>query len=302
MTKVSVVIPAWNAAAFIEKTLNSVREQTFRDYEIIVVDDGGSDSTKAVVDAWLKTHSLSGTCIRQENKKIAGARNTGMRAARGEFIALLDHDDLWYPLKLEKVMAAFSRHPEVDLIGHHINMTKDGKLVATIRKGPASSRMYERLLLVGNALAPSATVFRREKALSIGGFRENPEFNTVEDYDFWMRMSRVCKFHFLDEVLAEYPVVARSASSRVEYHHNNLETLLRDHFREYFGDRPGLAARLLMRRRLAAVYRSAAGALLESGEDAGKLREYVWRMLREFPLDPKNLVRAAQWAAGRARG
>ena len=75
-----------------------------------------------------------------------------------------------------------------------------------------------------------------------------------------------------------------------------LEALLRDHFREYFGERPGLAARLLMRRRLAAVYRSAVGQLLESGEDPEKLRNYVHRMLLEFPLDPKNLVRALQWA------
>ncbi len=296
MSKVSVVIPAWNAEAFIHKTLESVKKQTYTDYEIIVVDDGSGDETEKEVRNFLAAESVNGKCIRQENKKIAGARNTGMRAAQGEFIALLDHDDLWYPDKLEKVMAEFEDHPEVDLIGHHINMTKDGKLVATIRKGPASPRMYERLLLVGNALAPSATVFRKDKALAIGGFRENPEFNTVEDYDFWMRMSRVSKFRFIDEVLAEYPVVARSASSRVEYHHNNLEALLRDHFREYFGERPGLAARLLMRRRLAAVYRSAVGQLLESGEDPEKLRNYVHRMLLEFPLDPKNLVRALQWA------
>lgn len=296
MSKVSVVIPAWNAEAFIEKTLESIEKQTYKNHEIIVVDDGSGDGTEKKVRNFLAERSLNGICIRQENKKIAGARNTGMRAAQGEFIALLDHDDLWYPSKLEKVMAEFDRHPEADLIGHHINMTKDGKLVATMRKGPASPRMYERLLLVGNALAPSATVFRKDKALAIGGFRENPEFNTVEDYDFWMRLSRVGKFHFIDEVLAEYPIVARSASSRVQYHHDNLEALLRDHFREYFGERPGVIARLLMRRRLAAVYRSAAGQLLESGEDAGKLKDYVVRMLKEFPLDPKNLVRALQWA------
>lgn len=296
MSRVSVVIPAWNAAAFIEKTLESVRAQSYRNYEIIVVDDGSADSTKSLVDEYLSAHGLRGSCIRQENKKIAGARNTGMRAARGEFIALLDHDDLWYPPKLERVMAEFDRRPEMDLIGHHINMTKDGRLVATMRKGPASPRMYERLLFVGNTLSPSAAVFRKDKALAIGGFRENPEFNTVEDYDFWMRLSRTAKYHFIDEVLAEYPVVARSASSRVEYHHDNLEILLREHFREFFGSNPGLRARLLMRRRLAAVYRSAAGQLLESGENPGKLKEYVFRMLREFPLDPKNLVRAAQWA------
>lgn len=293
--RVSVVIPAYDAAAFIEKTLDSVRAQTYRDYEVIVVDDGSKDDTKGVVDRWLARHEVPGACIRQENKKIAGARNTGMRAARGEFIALLDHDDLWYPGKLAAVMREFDAHPEADLVGHHINVTKDGALVRTARKGPAVPRMYERLLFVGNAVAPSAAVFRKEKALEIGGFRENPEFDTVEDYDFWMRLSRVGTFRFLDWTLAEYPVVENSASSRVEYHHSNLEALLRDHFESHFQGRPGLRGRLKMRRRLAMVYRSALGALLAARADRPKQAEYAALMLRAWPLDPKNLARALQW-------
>lgn len=301
MTTVSVVIPAYNAAAFIEATLDSVRAQTYTDYEIVVVDDGSSDGTHAVVEAWLARHKASGRCIRQPNKMIAGARNTGLRAAAGAFIALLDHDDLWYPDKLERVMRAFAEHPEADLIGHHINMTKDGRVLRTIRKGPAAARMYERLLLTGNALGPSATVFRRDKALAIGGFRENPEFNTVEDYDFWMRLSRVARFFFVDETLAEYPVVERSASSRVEYHHSNLEALLQDHFATHFGPRPGLGDRLRMRRRLAAAHRSAVGALLEANASPAKTLRRAARMLGVWPFDPKNLGRAVQAAAAVVR-
>jgi glycosyltransferase involved in cell wall biosynthesis len=288
------VIPAYNAAAFIEKTLESVRAQTYRDYEIVVTDDGSKDDTQKVVEGWLARTGLPGRCIRQPNGKIAAARNTAMRASRGSLIALLDHDDIWYPEKLAKVTAVFDARPDVDLVGHHINVTKDGKVVWTAKKGPAGADMYERLLLVGNALAPSATVFKKDKALAIGGFRENPEFNTVEDYDFWMRFSKVASYHFIDEVLAEYPLVETSASSRVEYHHGNLETLLRVHFAEHFGPNPGLAARVAMRKRMAQVYRSAAGKLLESGAPKSRRSEYVVKMLKEFPLDPKNLARAAQ--------
>ena len=293
---VSVVIPAWNAAAFIEKTLDSVRAQSYTDYEIVVTDDGSSDDTKGVVDRWLALHGLRGRCLRQPNGKIAAARNTAMRAAQGAYIALLDHDDLWYPEKLAKVMAVFKARPDVDLVGHHINVTKDGRHVETLRKGPAVPRMYERLLLRGNALAPSATVFKRDKALSIGGFRENPEYNTVEDYDFWMRLSRVARYHFLDETLAEYPIVARSASSRVDYHYANLERLLRDHFAEHFGPRPGLSARWAMRRRLAAAYRSAAGMLVKADAPRDEQAKYMYRMIKTFPFDPKNAARFAFWA------
>jgi len=294
---VSVVIPAYNAAAFIEKTLDSIRAQTWSDYEVIVVDDGSADGTNGVVTRWLERHKVPGRCLRQANKKIAGARNAGMRAAQGEFIALLDHDDLWRPEKLARVMAEFAAHPQADLVGHHINVTKDGKLVWTARKGPASPRMYERLLFEGNALAPSAAVFRKDKALAIGGFREDPRYNTVEDYDFWMRLSRAGTFRFLDEVLAEYPLVENSASSRVAYHHGNLEALLRDHFAGYSSGRPGLWTRLLMRRRLAMVYRSAAGQLIAAKAPRAESGAYVLKMLRAFPCDVKNLLRALQWLA-----
>ena len=289
--KVSVVIPAWNAAAFIERTLDTVKAQTFADYEVIVVDDGSGDDTKGVVDRWLERTGTAGRCIRQANKKIAGARNTGMRAAQGELIALLDHDDLWYPEKLAACVEALT--PDVDLVCHWEKVVKDGALVRVAQNGPAEAATYEALLFQGNALSPSASVFRREKALAIGGFREDEQFNTVEDYDFWMRLSRTARFKFIEKVLGEYQVVERAASRRVVYHHDNTEALLRDHFKSLA---PTLRNRWRMRRRLAAVHRSALGQLLERGEDADLRRRYALRMLSTFPCDPKNLYRALQWA------
>lgn len=295
--RVSVVIPAYNAADFIERTLESVRAQTYRSYEVVVVDDGSTDSTHEIVTRWLALSGVAGTCIRQVNKRIAGARNAGMRAARGEFIALLDHDDLWDPEKLAVVMAEFDRHPEMDLVCHNERVTRDGVTVGITRNGPAVESMYEYLLLKGNALSPSATVVRRDKALAIGGFREDPEFNTVEDYDFWMRLSQRGRFHFLDRVLGEYTLVDRAASRRIEYHAANTVSMLQNHFRSHFGDDPGLFARLAIRRRLAVVYRSALRQLVTHSESPEIQQSYVWRMLRTFPFDPKNLARATEWIA-----
>ncbi|MBI5245396.1 MAG: glycosyltransferase [Elusimicrobia bacterium] len=295
--RVSVVIPAYNAASFIEKTLDAVRAQTFKDFEIVVTDDGSTDGTQAVVEGYLKRYSLKGRCIRQENKKIAAARNTAMRASRGDFIAFLDHDDLWYPEKLEVVLAEFQKHPEADLVCHSENITQNGKILRVAHYGPWVPDMYERLLLKGNALSPSSTTVRREKAFAVGGFRENPEFNTVEDYDYWMRLSRVAAFRFITCVLGEYQVVERAASRRVEYHHSNLEALLRDHFADYFGEDPSSLDRQRMRRRLSAVYRSALGQLMEHREAPERQREYALKMLRTFPFDPKNLARGLLWLA-----
>lgn len=292
---VSVVIPAYNAAEFIERTLDSVRAQTYDSWEVVVVDDGSADGTHEVVERYLKRYGLPGRCVRQENKKIAAARNAGMRAARGAYIALLDHDDVWYPEKLSAVMREFALHPDADLVCHNENIVKDGAVLRVSRNGPAVPRMYERLLFQGGALSPSASVFRRDKALVIGGFRENAEFNTVEDYDFWMRFSRGAKFYFIDQVLGEYQVVERAASRRVVYHHENMEAMLRDHFRSYFGKHPGVCGRVRIRRRLAVVYRSALGQLMDHGESPDRQREYVLRMLRAFPVEPKNLVRTLFW-------
>jgi len=294
---VSVVIPAYNAADFIERTLESVLAQTYRSYEVIVVDDGSSDGTHQIVERWLARTGVEGRCIRQPNKKIAAARNSGMKASRGEFIALLDHDDLWTPLKLETVMAEFVSHPDVDLVCHNERITRDGETVRITRNGPWVEDMYDSLLFKGNALSPSATVVRKDKALAIGGFREDPEFNTVEDYDFWMRLSQRARFHFLDRVLGEYTLVERAASRRIEYHTSNTESMLKDHFRSLFGKNPGLLARLRIRRRLAVVYRSAARQLMDYRESPDLQRTYVWRMIRTFPFDPKNVARTLAWIA-----
>lgn len=294
--RVSVVIPAYNAAQFIAETLDSVRAQTYPSYEVVVVDDGSTDGTQAVVEDYFARHGLPGRCLGQANKKIAGARNVGMRAARGEFIALLDHDDLWRPNKLESVLREFERHPDADLVCHAEDITRAGRRVKTLYYGPAGVDLYERLLFKGNALSPSASVFRRDKALAIGGFRENPEFNTVEDYDFWMRFSRVASFRFVDDVLGQYQLVDRAASRQIEYHHANLESLLRDHLSAYGLDHPGLWNRLRSRYRLSRVYRSALWQLWVRRSPPTTQRRYVLNMLQEFPWAPQHWGLALFWS------
>ncbi|MBI4370942.1 MAG: glycosyltransferase [Elusimicrobia bacterium] len=299
MPRVSVVVPAWNAEAFLEKTLETVAAQTFRDFELIVVDDGSRDGTKKAADRFLERAGLEGRCLRQENRKIAGARNAGIRAARGELVAFLDHDDLWLATKLAEVAAEFDAHPETDLVGHHENVVRDGRLVRISRCGPYAENMYERLLFEGNALSPSATTVRRDKLIEAGLFRENPEFDTVEDYDLWLRLAKTCRMRFLDRVLGEYQLVERAASNRIAYHNANLESLLRDHFRS-FPD-PDARTRALMRRRLAAMNRSAARGLLAQG-DAAAAGPYARRAASGWPWDWRNAATWTLWAVKKLGG
>ncbi|MBI5202396.1 MAG: hypothetical protein HY925_12470, partial [Elusimicrobia bacterium] len=119
--------------------------------------------------------------------------------------------------------------------------------------------------------------------------------------DFWMRLSKVARYNFLPKTLGESQLVERAASRRSEYHHGNLEALLRDHFRDAFGDSPSLGARLKMRRRLGLVYRSALGQLMQYRESPELQRRYVGKMLAACPWDPKNVARAMLWALGKGR-
>lgn len=292
---VSVVIPAYNAAAFIERTLDSVRAQTLAASETVVVDDGSSDSTSDVARAYFAREGMPGRVVRQDNQGIAAARNTGMRAAAGEYVALLDHDDLWHPGKLAAVMAEFERHPQTDLICHDENITRDGAVLHVSRRRMPTGDLYEALLFTGNMLSPSATVFRRDRALAIGGFDERAEYLTVEDYEFWMRFSRQFQIRFLDRVLGEYVLVERAASRRIVFHHAALEHMLRNHLDAYLQGHPGLAPRLKARRRLARVYRSAARQLIGYGEAPADQRTLIGRMLRTYPFEPRNLAVALLW-------
>lgn len=292
---VSVVIPAYNAARFIERTLETVRAQTLQPSEIVVIDDGSVDGTFETVRGYFDRHRVNGRVLRQENLGMAAARNAGMRAADGLYIALLDSDDLWYPEKLSAVMNEFRRHPDVDLVCHDENVSKEGRVVGVSRRRRPRGTLYDALLFGGNLLSPSAAVVRRETALALGGFDERREYVSVEDYDFWMRFSRVGEIRFLPRVLGEYVLREDSASRRIVFHFTALEGMLREHLQAYVDANSGLAGRLRVRRRLSQVYRSAARQLMTHGESSDDQRMFVTRMLRTYPLAPLNVAVALMW-------
>lgn len=296
--KISVVIPAYRAALFLERTLESVADQTFRDFEIIVVDDGSPDDTLAVAQRFLSQRNLPGRAIRQPNGKIASARNHALRYAKGELIAFLDHDDRWTPDKLAVVAAEFERDPGAGLVHHPCRIVDaGGNVLGKTHNGPWKPDMYRHLLLVGNRLCPSAVTVRSEALVRVGGFREDPRFDTVEDYDLWMRLSRVIRFRFIPPMLGDHLMVPGGASKRARYHYDNQEHLLQDHFASI--GRAGVWTRLLMRRRLAEVKRAAARALMRGGA-AAEAAPYVSSMLRLFPVAPRNLSIAALWVIARS--
>lgn len=201
----SVIIPAYNAENTLATALESAINQTFNDYEIIIVNDGSTDSTPEIVDSFLRRENNIKS-VNQENKGLGGARNSGIRVARGDYLAFLDADDLWYPDKLEKVAEVISgSNGQFDVICHDENLVFHGKKIRVNTYGPHST--FEDLLLKGNCLSPSATVVKGSTLTETGLFSEDRLIHGVEDYDLWLRLAKDEKsFYFLHEPLGEYHV------------------------------------------------------------------------------------------------
>ena len=208
MPKVSVVIPAYNAARFIRQTLDSAAAQTFRDFEIIVVDDGSQDETAQIAQAFDDSIRL----IQKPNGGVSSARNVGMQAARGEYVAFLDADDLWEKSKLEQQVALLDENPSVGLCYAATERVDETGAVVTRIAANAFDDYTTALLLYSCIVSGSCSsaMMRRELFERAGGFDAN--FKNYEDWEYWLRLSLITDFAPLPEFLVKYRVTTGSAS------------------------------------------------------------------------------------------
>ena len=205
---VSVVIPAYNCGHLISDALDSVVDQDYPALEVFVIDDGSTDETCDVV----AHYGSAVTLIRQRNAGAAVARNEGMRRARGEYVALLDADDLWLPGKLRLQVEHLEHHADVgicctrwhllhpDVAGHYHIERAAAPESAPVDPGCAGWIYCE--LLLDCEVWTSTVVMRRELGERIGGF--DAELRRGQDYDYWLRASRLTRIDRLDAPLALY--------------------------------------------------------------------------------------------------
>jgi glycosyltransferase involved in cell wall biosynthesis len=183
--RVSIVIPSYNTANLIAGCLDSVFAQTFQDFEAIVVNDGSPDT--AQLEEVLRPYQERIVYIRQPNKRVAGARNTAIRQAKGDFLAFLDSDDTWLPHHLASQMAFFEQNPQLDLV------YSDGVVVSDFApemswmercpsKGEAT---FEALVLERCQVSVSTVVVRKASIVKAGLFDET--LMRCDDYDMWLR-------------------------------------------------------------------------------------------------------------------
>jgi glycosyltransferase involved in cell wall biosynthesis len=217
---IATVIPAYNAGRFIREALDSVAAQTRASDDVIVVDDGSTDGTAAVVQDWADRNAYRVRLIRQANTGPGPARNAGIRHATADMIALLDADDVWLPHHLEQAEIAFGLEKDLVLCFANHAKFRDGQVVLVdyladkaVQRVPFEQKecgfrllapdVYSSLLY-GNYIPPSTAVFSRQAAERIRLF--DPRVRLAEDRDFFLRLSRIGRFGFFPSHSARYRV------------------------------------------------------------------------------------------------
>jgi glycosyltransferase involved in cell wall biosynthesis len=198
---VSVVMAAKNYARFLPQAVESVRAQTFADWELLIIDDGSSDATPEVARPFLSDPRVR--YFRSDRLGQPRAKNLGIGLSRGSFVAFLDADDAWQPTKLEKQLALFRDRPDVGVVFCRRSlMDESGKLLAaTPRAAMPRGRVLEPMF-VQNFVCFSSAVVRRDVFAHVGRF--DPQWDLAIDYDLWLRVAKHHGFDFVDEELVLY--------------------------------------------------------------------------------------------------
>jgi glycosyltransferase involved in cell wall biosynthesis len=212
---VSVIVPCYNVTEYIPEALDSLRAQTFRNFEAILINDGCPDT--ANLERALEPYRSEIVYIKQENAGPAGARNRGIKAARSPLIALLDADDVWEPNYLEVQTGILRAHPEVDVLYPNAVYFGAGAGSWSGRKfmdmfPSAGDPTFQRILSGQCAVFVGVTA-RREALLRVGLLDFDPELSSVEDLDLWLRLAKAgAKFSYHHQPLARYRIRAGSLS------------------------------------------------------------------------------------------
>lgn len=207
---VTIVLPAYQMGAYIDAALRSIAVQTEERWEVIVVDDHGpEDGTARIVSDFAKGVKQRVEYIRHEvNQGVSGARNTGIRAGRGEYVAFLDPDDTWLPHHLQTALAALNGDPGADVACAPVESYRDDPTRAWTHKAHFESwkkNHFPLSLAVYNFILPSAVVARREHVLQVGSFDTAPDLQHIEDYDLWIRLVEAgSRFVLLERISTRY--------------------------------------------------------------------------------------------------
>jgi glycosyltransferase involved in cell wall biosynthesis len=271
---VSIVIPTYNYGHYVIEAVESALAQTYSAIEIIVVDDGSTDDTRQR----LAHYSDRIRYIHQENKGLSAARNTGIAAAKGEYIAFLDSDDAFHPRKTEIQMFHLTHDSDVCMIGTGM-FSDEPRVWADYTSGTATMHDVSlEELIMASRFAPSSVVARRECFESAGTFDTN--LRSVEDRDMWIRIAARYRIGMIDQALTWYRVTPGSMSRNPE----RMEQCEDGVLKRAFATLPQLKGRWLLRRKALSMAAFSAAIMYREAGRTTKALARCFRSLIKWPL------------------
>jgi glycosyltransferase involved in cell wall biosynthesis len=277
---ISIIIPAYNAAQYIAETILSVQQQSYSNWELIIIDDGSTDNTAAIVKEIAEKDKQISYYF-QKNAGVSTARNAGIEKAKGAFFAFLDADDLWLPHNLEIKIQALEKENKDWLYSNCINLYKDGREENKICQTPAD--LFESLLLWDGKVmtAPSGLLLR--KGCLEKGCRFDKNFSTAADQDFVFQLAKSFKGMHLPQITWKYRILEQSMS-------RNISLMEKDHIGVYRkAKQNGLFySKKFQRQCFANVYLTFAGSWWKEGNN--KFRGLLF-LIRAFFTKPSLIIK-----------
>ncbi len=202
--KVSIIIATYNRAHLLPRAIESVLSQSFQDWEMIIIDDNSKDSTESVVKKYLSDSRIR-FIQHSQNMHIMQTRKEGVNEAQGEYIAMLDDDDIWDDTeKLKKQTEFLENNKDYNLIGTNAHAVDEKGNALFVIRYPLLDRDIRKKILIKNCFINSSVLFRKHSALECGLYEESEKY--VEDYGLWLRMGREGKLRNLPDLSVKYRV------------------------------------------------------------------------------------------------
>ena len=286
MTKVSIIIPVYNAEKTILSTIQSVQAQSFTDWELIVIDDGSIDNTVKIVEE-IKESRLQLFCY--ENAGATVARNRGLAQSQGNFIAFLDADDLWSEDKLALQLAALEKSPDAGVAYCWTSFIDEQGEVFFLQKPVWHQGNVYRELLLRNFLAcGSIPLIRRKAIAAVGEF--DPHLKSCQDWEYWLRLAKDWYFVLVPQHLVLYRQSSGSISSKVEEREQASLMILE----KAFSTAP-LELQSLKPQSFAHTYRYVARLYLQRQGNREGIKQARRNLVKAISLNPKILLQNETW-------
>ena len=209
--KVSVLIPAYNAEKYLGEAIESILNQTFTDFEFIIIDDCSTDKTWEIIQKYSKKDKRIIAIKNEENLKLSATLNKGIDICKAEYIARMDADDWSYPDRLQKQYDVISKDPKIGILGGAMEVCDEKLEIKNIRKYNLSDSEIRKSLFKYSPFCHPATIFKKEALLQ---YKYSIELNDAEDYDLYFRIGKNWEFANCEDTVLKYRISSAQVSTK----------------------------------------------------------------------------------------